>query len=343
MFFNDKLTEIMSSPLVTICIPTYNRSKELSQQLDRLAPQLRRADVELVVVDNHSIDDTASIFAHFNDLYPDIKATLIRNKSNIGLGANILRGLESSSGAWTWLLSDDDPVCIDGVETIINTVKNQRSETSFIKLIQESDQELFPPLRYIECPKTFAEVFADANRFGILLFISTCVVRNKSAERHMNSAYHWCYSMGPHLVFAMKCIHEGEVICLERKTVVEWGKPDENASWNRWQLKMGLLTLGEIKGCESLLQTMYPAIVRSWLGKHPITSIPGIIFNSGDREVAFWKAYFLRMASGAPIMIMLYIQFWVIIASMPFAANSLKALIRLFKKGRIDSLGYDRS
>ncbi len=57
-------TSPSEAPLLTIAIPTYNRSRYLREFLEALLPQIESAgDVELLISDNASPDDTAQMLA----------------------------------------------------------------------------------------------------------------------------------------------------------------------------------------------------------------------------------------------------------------------------------------
>jgi len=57
-----------SAPLLSVCIPTYNRAKLLSRHLEHLRGF--RLDLEIVVCDNHSADDTPALAASFAAGFP---------------------------------------------------------------------------------------------------------------------------------------------------------------------------------------------------------------------------------------------------------------------------------
>jgi glycosyltransferase involved in cell wall biosynthesis len=54
------------NPLVSIIIPTYNRAKDLKRALQSVFDQTF-TNWEIVVVDNHSVDDTDSLIKSFNN------------------------------------------------------------------------------------------------------------------------------------------------------------------------------------------------------------------------------------------------------------------------------------
>jgi glycosyltransferase involved in cell wall biosynthesis len=88
---------------VSAVVPTRNRSRLLPMTLRSV---LRQADVrlEIVVVDDASIDDTRNVVAAFGD--PRVR--LIRNATPTGPSAARNRGAEEARGEWLAFVDDDD-------------------------------------------------------------------------------------------------------------------------------------------------------------------------------------------------------------------------------------------
>jgi abequosyltransferase len=94
-------------PLLTIAIPTYNRSEYLAQLLTALAPQLAREPrVELLISDNASPDNTPDLINSFRA--KGLSCRYIRNETNIGSDANFLQCFKEAAGKYVWLVGDDD-------------------------------------------------------------------------------------------------------------------------------------------------------------------------------------------------------------------------------------------
>lgn len=70
-------------PLLSICIPTYNRSKYLKKSLDSIVTQneFLNGSVEIVVSDNASTDDTKEIVKPYLEKYGNIYYS--RNVENV--------------------------------------------------------------------------------------------------------------------------------------------------------------------------------------------------------------------------------------------------------------------
>lgn len=96
-------------PLLTIAVPTFNRSRFLSTFLAALQPQLQgEARVELLVSDNASPDETPEIVNQYCSAGCPI--LYIRNDVNIGADLNILQCFEKASGKFVWICGDDDVI-----------------------------------------------------------------------------------------------------------------------------------------------------------------------------------------------------------------------------------------
>jgi GT2 family glycosyltransferase len=94
---------VATSPTVTVCIPTYNRSGLLRESLQSVLWQSLR-DVEVVVSDNASTDDTEDVVRGLRDP----RVVYDRNPENVGLFANMSRCLRLGSGRYRVVLPDDD-------------------------------------------------------------------------------------------------------------------------------------------------------------------------------------------------------------------------------------------
>ena len=99
--------------LLTIAVPTYNRSAYLQRSLSSILGQTAKYDgrIEVIVFDNCSTDDTASVV---HALIADGNAiSFTVNPSNVGPDGNFLHCFNAARGKYFLLFSDDD-VLLDG-------------------------------------------------------------------------------------------------------------------------------------------------------------------------------------------------------------------------------------
>src|SRR5881227_721237 len=109
------------SPLLTLAIPTYNRSGCLRRLLEMLAPQLAGQNcVELLISDNASTDDTPAILESI--CRAGLKFRLIRNDVNIGPDGNFEQCFTQATGKYVWIFGDDDVIVPDGLSIILNVL-----------------------------------------------------------------------------------------------------------------------------------------------------------------------------------------------------------------------------
>jgi glycosyltransferase involved in cell wall biosynthesis len=92
------------TPFLSICIPTYNRSAMLRQAVESIG--IKSSQVEIIVSDDGSTDETWHNINEWADLYPNM--WLYRNETNLGLTKNWNKVLSYATGDWLCLLADDD-------------------------------------------------------------------------------------------------------------------------------------------------------------------------------------------------------------------------------------------
>jgi glycosyltransferase involved in cell wall biosynthesis len=111
-------------PLLSICIPTWNRAKFLKKSLERLISQLTiipPQSVEIYVSDNASDDNTEIVVKEFANL--GLPITYSRNEKNIGAAANFLKCMNWASGKYLLLLGDDDFFANGALKIIVDTLQ----------------------------------------------------------------------------------------------------------------------------------------------------------------------------------------------------------------------------
>jgi glycosyltransferase involved in cell wall biosynthesis len=91
------------TPQVSIIIPTYNRVEDLKRALQSVFDQTF-TNWEILVVDNHSVDETDEAVKSFND--PRVKLFKVHNKGVVAVSRNL--GLKNAVGEYIAFLDSDD-------------------------------------------------------------------------------------------------------------------------------------------------------------------------------------------------------------------------------------------
>lgn len=113
------------SKLLTISIPTYNRYGFLKTCLEQLLPQVAAApaEVEVLITDNCSQDETEAYVRQLANKYPFLKYH--RNTENIGYVGNQLNCFLFPETTYTAILCDDDVYLHGAVPTLLNTLRSK--------------------------------------------------------------------------------------------------------------------------------------------------------------------------------------------------------------------------
>ena len=127
-------------PILSICIPTYNRAEKLKKSLGIICDQLYYIDsndVELVVSDNCSQDDTREVVKSF--ITTGCHITYFCNDSNIGPDRNFLKCINCANGKYIWLIGDDDFLQDGIIMCIINSIKSKDFGLVHLRNIKDVD------------------------------------------------------------------------------------------------------------------------------------------------------------------------------------------------------------
>lgn len=95
---------VMSSPFVSICIPTYNRAKYLGVLFDSIQRQTYR-NFEVVITDNTRDDSVFSVIDKYKDKFP---IRYSKNDTILEMGDNWNQGIKNATGEWVKIMHDDD-------------------------------------------------------------------------------------------------------------------------------------------------------------------------------------------------------------------------------------------
>jgi glycosyltransferase involved in cell wall biosynthesis len=111
-------------PLLSICIPTYNRGNFLRIMLQALLPQVAKSSekVEVLVLDNASTDTTPQIVEVSRELGP---FQYVRNVENIGPLRNVLKGpVECATGQYVWVLGDHNLMVPGALKRVVKFLES---------------------------------------------------------------------------------------------------------------------------------------------------------------------------------------------------------------------------
>ena len=102
--------------LVSLVLPVYNGTKYLSLSIESCLAQTHR-NLELIVVDDGSVDNTPDIINRFSEV--DTRIKHVRNEINLGLPESLNRGFQLATGRFMTWTSDDNLYTPTAIEYMV--------------------------------------------------------------------------------------------------------------------------------------------------------------------------------------------------------------------------------
>ena len=126
--------------ILSICIPTYNRLPFLKDLLPAVLGQVDsdRDEVEVVVSDNASTDDTADYLRSLSNQ----RLRWWTNETNIGGDRNFLKCVAEAKGEYVWLFGDDDIMPAGAVGMVLDFLR-QHHAALLISVDRSVDARLY--------------------------------------------------------------------------------------------------------------------------------------------------------------------------------------------------------
>ena len=179
---------LLSQPLLTISIPTWNRADYLKRNLVQLYSEIQSVDpglVEIIVSDNCSSDHTPKVVEEVQNI--GLAIDYIKNESNVGWALNFIQCFERARGKYVLLLGDDDLLTDGALQYIINLISNKDYGVVCMKPYG------FNKDFRLEHPKGSGseKCYTDANQFLLAIdkffSLTSALVLNKSLLKEVDS------------------------------------------------------------------------------------------------------------------------------------------------------------
>jgi abequosyltransferase len=179
------------SKKLSVVIPVYNFARFLPQTLDTIVSQSRFCDVELLILDGASVDETPSLIKRYQRYFPQIK--YVRQRERGGIDRDMAHAVAHAMGDYCWLFSGDDlmlPGAIGEVLDKIQTGSDLYLTRHFEWVDDRGEWVLWPTVDAVEA-KTFdlslpadrRDYFTRAqNTEAFFSFIGGIIVRRSKWE-----------------------------------------------------------------------------------------------------------------------------------------------------------------
>lgn len=175
------------TPVISICIPTYNRAKMLSELLDSVMNQENVDDIEIIISDDASTDDTISIANLYSHSFKNYK--FISQKTNLGIDGNFLAVVAAATSPYIWLMGDDDRLEPGSIRRLLDAIEFWPDAVGFTLGVIDYDITMrtavgiraTPPTQLMTGSKAVFSTIAD-----LLGFMSALVVKRDLWNQEIN-------------------------------------------------------------------------------------------------------------------------------------------------------------
>jgi hypothetical protein len=273
----------VTTPSLTIAIPTYRRPEALRLVLARLLPQLT-ADCRVVVQDNDPTGGRPDDLTAMAPTRPD-QVRLVRNRVNLGMAGNFLRCFETCDTEWLWLLCDDDVPTPDAVAEVLAHCRRY-PDAAFVNFTNAHVRRGRPVVT-----QGLDELVAGIDDFGLLLFASVGLYRMPAVLPHLRFGFHHAYTMAPHLALVLATARAGERCVLATSRVVE----DQSVGglggqWSHLDACLAMNTLAELPMAPTSRRRLLGLIAETLTLEAPAYQLLGRLVQ-GEQDVASARYY----------------------------------------------------
>ena len=121
--------------LIPFVIPCYNSSSYMHHALDTILEI--KEDIELIIVNDGSTDDTLKIAKEYQKKYPQVIKVI--DKENGGHGSGVNAGLGIASGKYFKVVDSDDWVDASSLKKVVATLKKQDIDMLIVNYVDEKE------------------------------------------------------------------------------------------------------------------------------------------------------------------------------------------------------------
>ncbi|EJL6397692.1 glycosyltransferase family 2 protein, partial [Vibrio navarrensis] len=110
---------------ISVIVAAYNQQNDLETCVNSVLKQGFSSDVEVLIIDDCSTDNTWSVIKDLSTQYSNVKGFKTAVNSGPGIARNI--GIEHASGSWVLFLDSDDILAETAIEKLRRVINREQS------------------------------------------------------------------------------------------------------------------------------------------------------------------------------------------------------------------------
>ena len=220
------ITQNNISPILSICIPTFNRARCLDNLLKNLQQIVSEhgSSIEICISNNHSTDGTAEVIKRWHS---SLALRVTTQTKNIGSTRNFIAVSGMAMGKWIMLIGDDDELNIDNFRKLVTILRSSNcADWILVGVADNSGKEILigdlVPYRYNAAEFRKTVIRTGLYRFGFIgMHVFPAVDQPvlaslANAEDTIAMRQHW-----PHIHLLLDHIQTGPVQVFSLPVVIQ--------------------------------------------------------------------------------------------------------------------------
>lgn len=137
-------TDVLTTPFFSVIMPVYNGQSYVSYAIESVLAQTE-TDWELVIIDDHSTDQTPEILASY--ALKDPRVRIVTNRENLRIAKTLNRGIKFAGGIWIVRIDADDFFTPNYLKTLRADYAGQAASldtffSSWVKVVDELGEKI---------------------------------------------------------------------------------------------------------------------------------------------------------------------------------------------------------
>lgn len=216
--------------MLTFCIPTWNRVKQVERCIRSIASQIKGDEAEILVSDHGSTDGTWDRLVDLQMEFPFLRKVRLERYEGSDFQHNFQHCFSQSITPWTWTFGDDDLLLPGSLETILQTL--QKFDGDFIKVGERARASENPSFKR----GTLLQLCESFGWLDMTGFITGNVVRTFRLVSAVNSPhwYKWCKNAFPQSCALLEALHDRPSMFIDLPLIDTQEKPADD--YKRWEM-----------------------------------------------------------------------------------------------------------
>lgn len=226
---------------ITVAVACYNQEDKIEKCLESIIGQ-DYENLEVLIVDDHSTDNSLGVITHFSDSHPEKDIHVISHERNMGISQNRNTALGSAKGECIFFIDGDDYIEPNTISRLYRKMRDTGGADVVCPSFRMVDLEGRTIREYIYPEEIVHSEFAmakyiekyilDTNRY-FPMFVTTKLYRTAFLKDNNIIANPECLHLGEDYIFTLQVIFNAQKIAFISDVTHNWVQHSESITNQR--------------------------------------------------------------------------------------------------------------